>query len=92
VPLHDGDAGRTDAALGDRQQRVHPELGQGLDVEDLDLKAGAFQLLHAIGELDGAKHVGGLVDQVAGDVNAAGHGALGFERGAGLVGIGAVDD
>ncbi len=51
-----------------------------------------LELLDAIGELDRAQHVGGLVDEIAGEVDADGESALGLECGARLVGVGAVND
>ena len=56
------------------------ERAQLVLVEHLDLEAGAGQLAHALGELDGAQHVGRLVDEVAGEEHALGQRLAGRER------------
>ena len=61
-------------------------------VEHLDLQAGGGQLAHAVGELDGAQHVGRLVDEVAGEEDAFGQRLARLEQLGRGIGLGALDD
>ena len=65
VPAHDHGAAGPRRALGDPEQRAHPELGHRLDVENLDTDAKLAQLAGAAREFLGKKHVRRLVDEIA---------------------------
>ena len=60
-------------------------------VEHLDLEAGTGKIAHALGELDGAQHVGRLVDEVARQEHALGQRLAGAKGLGGGVRLGAVD-
>ncbi len=80
MPIEHDDARGTPAALTDREQRLHVEGLELFLIEHLDLEATAFQIAHAIGELDGPKPIGRLVDEIAGQEDAVGKGLAGNER------------
>ncbi len=70
VPFHDGDAGWPSAALGDRQESVHSDIGQLFFIEDGDVDANLFEFAAARCKLERAEGVGRLVDEVAGQSDA----------------------
>ena len=72
LPLHDRDVTGLFAALPHGEQRLHAELLQGFRSEHLDLHAELGELFGARGELGGPEHVGGLVDEIAGERHALG--------------------
>ncbi len=61
-------------------------------VQHLDREVRACETPQALGELHGAQHVGGLVDEVAGEEDAVSHGLADGERLGSRFRVGAVDE
>ena len=70
--LEDDEARRLVAAVGDRQERAHPELLDLLALEHLDLDVGEFvaELLRALAKVRRRADVAGQVAEVAREVHA----------------------
>src|SRR5271166_1192756 len=74
VPAHGDEAAVARGPAAYAEQRVHAQLSHRLLIEDVHLDSEALQPLGAIGEFGGKEHVRRLVDEVAGDLYAFGHG------------------